>query len=92
MSTLSDLTAAGIDQKDLSSLKLQRELAAAWMTLHPGFAPDNVHVVPSIEHAISTIRGVASKEETTEFHILVTGSLHLVGGVIEAAGLGKDAL
>ena len=67
-------------------MKVQNELAAAWLSLIPEFQTSNVHVLPSIEHAIRVVRGVGS-EGGEGVDVLVTGSLHLVGGVIEVAGL-----
>jgi len=52
-------------------------------------------VLKTIEEAISTARGVASTwaKETgnvkSEVMVLVTGSLHLVGGAIEVLESGK---
>lgn len=51
------------------------------MTLNPSFNPDQAHVVPSIQHAVNIVRGLGKQE------VLVAGSLHLVGGVMEVAGL-----
>lgn len=76
-----DLTAAAIDPNDLAALATQRALADAWGKLVPGFG-GNVHVVPSIEHAINIVRGDEGQRA-----VLVAGSLHLVGGVMEVAGL-----
>ena len=56
----------------------------------PTFPKENVHVLPSIEHAVGIVRGEASNDRPVE--ALVTGSLHLVGGVIEVAGLSDVAL
>ncbi|KLT38982.1 FolC bifunctional protein [Cutaneotrichosporon oleaginosum] len=76
-----DLTAAAIDPNDLAALATQRALADAWGKLVPGFG-GQVHVVPSIEHAVNIVR--AGEGERA---VLVAGSLHLVGGVMEVAGL-----
>lgn len=45
-------------------------------------------MLPSIEHAVKEIE----KLQSTSVKVLVAGSLHLVGGVIEAAGLSDIAL
>jgi folylpolyglutamate synthase len=86
----SDLTAVGIPPSDLAHLKTQQELASAWRILHPDFLEQSIHVLPSIEHGIQLVRSLESVEQ--EIDVLVTGSLHLVGGVIEVAGLSEAAL
>lgn len=67
-------------------MKVQSELAAIWLSLMPEFPTSDVHVLPSIEHAIRVVR----RDERAD--VLVVGSLHLVGGVIEVAGLSGVAL
>ncbi|KAF9653382.1 FolC bifunctional protein [Thelephora ganbajun] len=86
-----DLASRSIETVDTDPVKIQRELATAWLTLIPNFPTNNVHVLPSIEHAIRVVRGIES-EGKEEVDVLVTGSLHLVGGVIEVAGLSDVAL
>ena len=56
----------------------------------PTFSKENVHVLSSIEHAVGIVREEASNGGPVE--VLVTGSLHLVGGLIEVAGLSNVAL
>lgn len=56
----------------------------------PNFPKENIHVLPSIEHAVGVVRGEISSGRPVE--VLVTGSLHLVGGLIEVAGLSDVAL
>jgi folylpolyglutamate synthase len=77
---------------DSERLKLepQHQLAAAWFSVTPEFPSENVHVLPSIEHALRVIRGL--EMGGADVQVLVSGSLHLVGGVIEVAGLGDVAL
>ena len=87
--SLTDLTAVSIPEDELKYLTVQHELADAWRTLAPEFPSNNVHVLPSIEHAIRLVRG-AEKGKLVD--VLVTGSLHLVGGVIEVANLSEVAL
>ncbi|KAI9512246.1 Mur ligase [Russula earlei] len=82
-----DLTAVSVDKGDL---KTQQGLADAWASLVPTFPKEHVHVLPSIEHAVSVTREEASNGRPVE--VLVTGSLHLVGGLIEVAGLSDVAL
>jgi folylpolyglutamate synthase len=83
----SDLTAVAVSKDDLSA---QRELAEAWTLLVPNFSKENVHVLPSVEHAVGVVREEANNGKPVE--VLVTGSLHLVGGLIEVAGLSDVAL
>jgi folylpolyglutamate synthase len=71
-------------------MKIQTELAEAWSTLAPSFPKSSIHVLPSIEHAIRTVHGLQTSDRPVS--VLVTGSLHLVGGVIEVAGLAGVAL
>ncbi|KAL1411354.1 Folylpolyglutamate synthetase [Vanrija albida] len=76
-----DLTSAAIDPDDLAALATQRQLRDAWLALNPGFDDKKVHAVASIEHAVNIVRGLGERR------VLVAGSLHLVGGVMEVAGL-----
>ncbi|KAJ7638982.1 Mur ligase [Roridomyces roridus] len=80
-----DLTSLAISETELSELTIQRQLAAAWSALNPTFTTDKIHVLPSIEHAVTLVRKLDGEAESTT--VLVAGSLHLVGGVIEVAGL-----
>ncbi|KAG2156192.1 FolC bifunctional protein [Suillus clintonianus] len=80
-----DLTSAAMDTTDNLNLKTQREIESAWNKLVPAYS-GTVHVLPSIEDAVEEAR------KTFNVSVLVTGSLHLVGGVIEVAGLAERAL
>lgn len=82
---LADLTSMAISTTDNANLKTQREIEAAWNKLVATYA-GTVHVLPSIEDAVAEAR------KTPSVNVLVTGSLHLVGGVIEVAGLADRAL
>ncbi|KAG7096792.1 hypothetical protein E1B28_004202 [Marasmius oreades] len=84
-----DLAAVAIPDDDLKHLQTQNQLAEAWQSIHPQFRGDQIHVLPSVEHAIDVI---TSLEDPERVDVLVTGSLHLVGGVIEVAGLSEVAL
>ena len=84
-----DLTSRVVATADTNPVKTQSELAAAWKSLIQDFPAENVHVLPSIEHAIRAVREI---EPEGGADILVVGSLHLVGGVIEVAGLSEVAL
>lgn len=46
-----------------------------------------VHILPSIQHAINVITEVAHEQPGHGVDVLVAGSLHLVGGVFEVAKL-----
>lgn len=88
--TSPDLLAVSTPADDLAQLKTQHELAAAWVETVPTFSADRIHVLPSIEHAAQVARSLVS--ESSQVDVLVTGSLLLVGGMIEAAGLSEVAL
>ncbi|KAF8076538.1 Mur ligase, partial [Lyophyllum atratum] len=84
-----DLTTLAIPEDDLAQLKTQHQLASAWSSLVPSFPASHIHVLPSIEHAINEIEKIESSQPVK---VLVAGSLHLVGGVIEVSGLSSVAL
>lgn len=86
-----DLTTKALTDDDLLHLKAQHELAGAWSSFLPSYPKDNIHVLPSIEHAINVVRKLDVATEKP-VDVLVAGSLHLVGGVIEVAGLSDIAL
>ena len=69
----------------------QQALSAAWSSLVPDFDPSNIYVVPSIEHAVREVERI-STISVKPVQVLVTGSLFLVGGVIELIGLSEFAL
>jgi len=85
-----DLTNRVVAETTVNPLKLQEDLASAWAKLIPEFPAENIHVTPSIEHAVRLARGLADQDHPVD--VLVTGSLHLVGGMIEVAGLSEVAL
>lgn len=68
---------------------IQDQLKYAWSNIVKDFPVDAMHSFPSIEHAIQK---VGKQSATRRTDVLVTGSLHLVGGVIEVAGLSSVAL
>ncbi len=70
----------------------QRELRAAWESLVPSFSEENIHVLPTVEHAIRVVKDVEKVDPSINLHVIVAGSLHLVGGVIEVADLASVAL
>lgn len=75
-----------------SHLTTQHELASTWKTLVPAFSEDHIHVLPSIEHAVNLVHELQSQQESKKVDVLVTGSLHLIGGIIEVARLSEVAL
>jgi folylpolyglutamate synthase len=87
-----DLTAVSTSEQELAQLSTQKELASAWSELHPSFPRSHIHVLPSIEHAVNVVRGLEFQSNGSDVSVLVTGSLHLVGGLIEAASLSHVAL
>lgn len=85
-----DLTSRAMSADARTELKVQHELADAWSQLVTTFSTDAIHVVPSIEHAVRIVHGMTTTFDRVS--VLVTGSLHLVGGVIEVADLSSVAL
>lgn len=69
---------------------MQTRLRAAWVDLIPSFPKSNIHVLPTVEHAFNQV--IQVHQSTKPLSVLVTGSLHLVGGMIEVAGLGELVL
>ncbi|KAG9011533.1 Folylpolyglutamate synthetase [Tulasnella sp. JGI-2019a] len=86
-----DLTNNTVDLKELTEMKTQHELADAWKTLVPSFPADSIHVLPSVQHAVQVVHDLQSQSKGG-VDVLVAGSLHLVGGVIEAANIKDVAL
>jgi folylpolyglutamate synthase len=74
-----DLASMNTNAHDITSLKVQRELAETWDKIDP---QANVHVLGTIEEAVDRARDIA-RESTTKVEVMVTGSLHLVGGLID---------
>lgn len=88
---MQDLASVAI-QTDQHHLTTQQQLAKSWSELMPDFPADKIHVCPSIEHAVRIIRSLEQESRGANVDVLVCGSLHLVGGVIEVAGLTERAL
>lgn len=95
LTALPDLTSHAIDPNDLAALATQHALADAWSKVNPSYPKDKIHVVPSIQHAVEIVRKTGSGSNASAQEggagkgkqVLVAGSLHLVGGVMEVAGL-----
>ncbi|PFH52847.1 hypothetical protein AMATHDRAFT_139326 [Amanita thiersii Skay4041] len=86
-----DLLAASTTETEIKELTIQRQLALAWSSLLPSFPISNIHVMPNIESAVKVVQTIDSGSEVP-IKVLVTGSLRLVGGLIEAAKLTEVAL
>ncbi|KAH0839913.1 FolC bifunctional protein [Lanmaoa asiatica] len=84
-----DLTSVAFATAEHTGPTTQDQLKQAWSNIVKEFPVDAIHSLPSIEHAIQRVREYSATRRTD---ILVTGSLHLVGGVIEVAGLSSVAL
>ena len=85
-----DFVTLNTPESSFSTLTTQNELAAVWSSLVPGFSASHMHVLPSVQHAIEIARSLQGQRKSLD--VLVCGSLHLVGGVIEVAGLADIAL
>jgi folylpolyglutamate synthase len=59
--------------EDINSLRVQKELEAAWKDLSKD---TETYTVPTIEDAVELIRSWEGEKE-----VFVTGSLHLIGGL-----------
>jgi folylpolyglutamate synthase len=80
-----DLVSMNTNQQDVDTLAVQKALAKTWSDTD---STAEVHVLRTIEEAVSTARTVAHDfaehaGADAEVMVLVTGSLHLVGGVLE---------
>lgn len=78
-----DLTSINTNADDLEALKVQNALAKTWEEVD---AVAEVKVVRTIEEAVTLARSFGKVKDTqdgSQAKVLVTGSLHLVGGLIE---------
>lgn len=80
-----DLVSMNTNQHDVDSLAVQKTLAKTWSEID---STAEVKVLKTIEEAVTTARNIAggwAKEAgaDTEVMVLITGSLHLVGGALE---------
>ncbi|KAF2032283.1 FolC bifunctional protein [Setomelanomma holmii] len=88
-----DLVSINTNQQDVDTLAVQKALAQTWSKID---SSAEVHVLRTIEEAVGTARSVAhawAKDAgaNAEVMVLVTGSLHLVGGAIEVLETGKSS-
>lgn len=74
-----DLVSMNTNKDDVNSLRVQRDLAEAWDEIDP---KAEVHVLGTIEEAVAKARELAEGGEG-RVEVMGTGSLHLVGGLIE---------
>lgn len=80
-----------VDSNAVTNLTVQNELAETWKQVEPN---TNVRVTKSIEEAVDTIRHLVRNEKDDSDEVegvaLVTGSLHLVGGLLEVLEGGSE--
>jgi len=74
-----DLVSMNTNAHDVASLKVQNDLAATWDEIDHD---SSVHVASTIEEAVAHARSIA-EIEGDRVDVMCTGSLHLVGGLIE---------
>lgn len=60
-------------------MALQADYAIIWKSLYPG---TETYLEPTIEDALSRAREIGSREHAHGMQTFITGSLHLVGGVV----------
>lgn len=82
-----DLVSINSDAKAIDALAVQRGLSETWKDID-GECHTNVEVKGSIEEAVEWCRGIA-KGVDGEVMVLVTGSIHLVGGFLEVLETGS---
>ncbi|KAF8251137.1 FolC bifunctional protein [Wilcoxina mikolae CBS 423.85] len=70
-----DLMSVGSDTAAVTALAVQKSLADAWHNVDHNA---QTHVMKTIEEAVDLVRSVDD-----DVQVLVTGSLHLVGGMLE---------
>jgi folylpolyglutamate synthase len=88
-----DLVSINTNQQDVDTLAVQKALAQTWSEID---SSAQVHVLKTIEEAVSTARSVAyawadDAGPGAEVMALVTGSLHLVGGALEVLESGRSS-
>ncbi|KAL5436603.1 hypothetical protein PMIN06_010802 [Paraphaeosphaeria minitans] len=80
-----DLVSINTNQQDVDSLAVQKALAKTWSEID---STAEVMVLKTVEEAVTTARAIAgdlAREAGAEAEVmvLITGSLHLVGGALE---------
>lgn len=93
MAPITDPRFADLENRNASSeavkeLTVQRRFADVWADSDSSGA--EIHITAAIEEAVDLVRQLGEAHDSS--HILVTGSIHLVGGVLavleEASDLG----
>lgn len=88
-----DLASINTNAADVEALSVQNALADTWRAIDPSA---DVAVVKTVEEAVRNARHVAelhnsgTDAEESDVMVLVTGSLHLVGGVVEVLETEKE--
>ena len=81
-----DLVSINVDHTTVEGLAVQHELAATWKRVcGPEMTQENVFVVRTIEEAVRMCRVIGRGREGRNgvVRVLATGSVHLVGGVLD---------
>ncbi|MCJ1312747.1 Folylpolyglutamate synthetase [Agyrium rufum] len=82
-----DLTNNSVEPERLKELVVQHELASIWKGLEAssddGGRGCEISVEPSIQQAITRCREIAATFSHHNVKVLIIGSVHLVGGVLE---------
>lgn len=83
----SDLRSVAQDTQPEPDQRVQNEIQGAWLSI-PN-STKNVLITNSVEQAVEEVmRPISQSDDLTS--VLVTGSLHLIGGLIEVAGLQQE--
>lgn len=86
-----DLVSINTDNVEVDALAVQKALASTWSRID---STAEVRVLKTIEEAVSAAREVArnwANGSDAEVMVLVTGSLHLVGGALEVLESAKTS-
>ena len=75
-----DLVSVNTNAQEVKQLDVQKRLAETWRAVD---VEADVGVMGTIEEAVERVRGIAKAERGGKVEVLVTGSLHLVGGFLD---------
>ncbi|KAI9816056.1 MAG: Folylpolyglutamate synthetase [Pycnora praestabilis] len=75
-----DLVSINANSADVEELSVQKGLATTWAAIDP---ETEVRVVRTIEEAAGWVRELAKEDSEEVVKVLITGSVHLVGGFLE---------
>lgn len=82
----SELASNAVDPADLTNLTVQKQLQQTWSQLVPHSTTTQVHITSSIQAMHDMVTSMARQGDSNaaakSVECLVTGSLHLVGGVM----------